>query len=87
MLTKLRRARLAAGYTQTQMGAMLGLTLAGYRQKEVEERGITIRQANQIARILGTTLDELFLDEKNHSSPKEEVHCISPHIHTESGVQ
>ena len=40
----------------------MGLTMAGYRQKETGERNLTIKEANKIAKILGTTLDPLFLD-------------------------
>lgn len=62
MLKKLRAARRAAKLTQTEMGKLMGLTMAGYRQKETEERNLTIKEANKIAKILGTTLDPLFLD-------------------------
>jgi len=41
----LRKARENAGFTQAQMGEKLGLTLAGYRQKEVGERKISIDEA------------------------------------------
>ncbi len=62
MLKKLRAARRAAKLTQTEMGKLMGLTMAGYRQKETGERNLTIKEANKIAKILGTTLDPLFLD-------------------------
>lgn len=62
MLKKLRAARRAAKLTQTEMGKLMGLTMAGYRQKETGERNLTIKEANKIAKILGTTLDPLFLN-------------------------
>lgn len=62
MLVKLRNARMAAGLTQAEMGKKLGLTMAGYRQKESGERKISIQEANQIVQILGLTLDDIFLD-------------------------
>ena len=61
-MKKLRAARRAAKLTQTEMGKLMGLTMAGYRQKETGERNLTIKEANKIAKILGTTLDPLFLD-------------------------
>lgn len=63
MLQKLKRARLSAGYTQAQMGEMLGLTMAGYRQKETGDRKISIEEANKIAKILNLTLDDIFFEE------------------------
>lgn len=62
VLVKLRNARMAAGLTQAEMGKKLGLTMAGYRQKESGERKISIQEANQIVQILGLTLDDIFLD-------------------------
>lgn len=62
MLEKLRQARVNAGLTQSQMGEKLGLTLAGYRQKEIGERKISIKEANKIANILGVTLDDIFFE-------------------------
>ncbi len=61
MMEKLRRARMAAGLTQAQMAEKMGLTLAGYRQKEVGLRKITVEEANQMVKILNTTLDNIFL--------------------------
>lgn len=61
-LYKLKLARKAAKLTQAEMGRLLGITMAGYRQKETGERNLTIKEANRIAQILGTTLDPLFLE-------------------------
>ena len=63
MLQKLKRARLSAGYTQAQVGEMLGLTMAGCRQKETGDRKISIEEANKIAKILNLTLDDIFFEE------------------------
>lgn len=60
MLDKLRKARKAAGLTQAQMGQRLGLTMAGYRQKESGERKISVEEANAIANILHVSLDDIF---------------------------
>lgn len=67
MLNKLRLAREKAGLTQSEMGRKLGLTLAGYRQKEVGERKISVEEANKMVKILGTTLDEIFLNSNNQN--------------------
>lgn len=66
-MNKLRLAREKAGLTQSEMGQKLGLTLAGYRQKEVGDRKISVEEANKIAKILGTTLDEIFLNFGNQN--------------------
>lgn len=57
----LRRARVAAGLTQAEMGAKLGLTMAGYRQKEIGERKINVDEARKMAEILGKSMDDIFL--------------------------
>lgn len=57
----LRSARVSAGLTQAQMGAKLGLTMAGYRQKETGERKITIEEAKKMAEVLGKSLNDIFL--------------------------
>lgn len=62
-MKKLRAARLAAGLTQAEMGKKLGLTMAGYRQKEVGERKISIEEAIKISNILHMSLDEIFFEE------------------------
>lgn len=67
VMNRLRRARLAAGYTQEEMGRKLGLTMAGYRQKEVGERKITVEEAARIAEILGTSMDDIFLSERHQN--------------------
>nr|DAH67094.1 MAG TPA: Helix-turn-helix XRE-family like protein [Caudoviricetes sp.] len=66
-MKRLRRARLAAGYTQEEMGRKLGLTMAGYRQKEVGERKITVEEAARIAEILGTSMDDIFLTDSHQN--------------------
>lgn len=67
MLERLRRARRAAGLTQAEMGEKLGITMAGYRQKETGERRISIEEANKIANILSVSLDDIFF-ESNQSN-------------------
>lgn len=64
IMQRLRNARVAAGLTQEEMGKRLGLTMAGYRQKEVGERKIYIDEANKIAAILNVTLNDLFFEDK-----------------------
>lgn len=67
MLKQLRNARLSAGLTQKKMGELLGLTMAGYRQKEIGQRRITIDEAQAIAKLLNKSLDDIFLDEINQN--------------------
>ena len=62
---ELRAARINAGLTQAEMGKRLGLTMAGYRQKETGERKITIEEAQKMASILGKSLDDIFLPSFN----------------------
>lgn len=57
----LRRARVEAGLTQAEMGDRLGLTMAGYRQKEIGDRKITVEEGRKMADILGKSMDEIFL--------------------------
>lgn len=57
----LRRARVEAGLTQAEMGERLGLTMAGYRQKEIGDRKITVEEGRKMADILGKSMDEIFL--------------------------
>lgn len=68
----LRRARVSAGLTQAEMGEKLGLTMAGYRQKEIGDRRITIEEATEMAKILGKSLDEIFLPSINRKDGKGE---------------
>lgn len=68
----LRRARVSAGLTQAEMGEKLGLTMAGYRQKEIGDRRITIEEATEMAKILGKSLDEIFLPSINQKDGKGE---------------
>ena len=68
----LRRARVSAGLTQAEMGEKLGLTMAGYRQKEIGNRRITIEEATEMAKILGKSLDEIFLPSINQKDGKGE---------------
>lgn len=63
MLEKLRKARLGAGLTQSQMAEKLGLKTAGYRQKEVGDRKISIKEAVKIAEVLNMSLDDIFLND------------------------
>ena len=71
VLERLRRARLAAGYTQEEMGRKLGLTMAGYRQKEIGDRKISVDEAAQIASILGVSMDDIFLPRFNQNDGNE----------------
>ena len=68
----LRRARVSAGLTQAEMGEKLGLTMAGYRQKEIGDRRITIEEATEMAKILGKSLDEIFLPAFNQKDGNRE---------------
>ena len=62
MTKKLRELRKKAGYTQADMGKMLGLSTAGYRQKETGKRKISVDEAGRMAQILKKTMDEIFLE-------------------------
>lgn len=62
---ELRKARVSAGLTQAEMGKKLGLTMAGYRQKETGERKITIEEARKMAEILDKRMDDIFLPSLN----------------------
>jgi transcriptional regulator with XRE-family HTH domain len=67
MYESLRRARIEAGLTQADMGEKMGLTMAGYRQKEIGDRKITIEDAQKISNILGKSLDDIFSPRVNQS--------------------
>lgn len=69
----LRKARVEAGLTQAEMGAKLGLTMAGYRQKETGERKITIDEASKIASILGKSIEDIFLPKFNQNDGNIEL--------------
>lgn len=62
MLNALKKARLTAGVTQTDLAAQLGVTSGAVGQWE---KGLTKPRPNrlkQIAQILGTTVDEIISD-------------------------
>jgi len=69
---KLKKARKEAKLTQKQMGEKLGLTLAGYRQKEVGERKISLPEAIEMAKILKVPFNDIFLEMDNHTDDKRE---------------
>jgi transcriptional regulator with XRE-family HTH domain len=57
----LRRFREEKNLTQEQMAELLGYSLSGYRKIEQGSRGLPIHKALKATRILGCSLEEIFL--------------------------
>lgn len=55
----LEKARLARGYTQEQVATAIGLSRPTYVQVETGKRDITLSQAESLAAMLRTSIDEL----------------------------
>lgn len=73
---QLRQARIEAGLTQAEMGAKLGLTMAGYRQKETGERKISIDEAQKMAEILGKNMADIFLPVINQNDELKSIESV-----------
>lgn len=63
MRTALRRARLRAGLTQSEVARRAGLTRASYTNIERGYKNPSVATALRIARILNKPVEELFSDE------------------------
>jgi transcriptional regulator with XRE-family HTH domain len=60
-LTKLRKARIRKGLTQKQLAEMVGISESYYCQLETGVRRLSLPLAQEIATILGKSLDSLFM--------------------------
>lgn len=58
--TELRKAREKAGLTQAQIAEKSGITTRAYQYYEAGEREPTVRIAKLIAKLLNSTVEELF---------------------------
>lgn len=65
MTNKIRFYRLKNGFTQTEVGKMLGLTDDAISNYETGRRTPNVYTALKLARVLGTTVEELFPLEDN----------------------
>ena len=63
----LRRLRLAAGYTQTQMGEMLGIKQTSYSQWETGTTRIPSYALQTLAFLLNCTIDQLLEERKEET--------------------
>jgi transcriptional regulator with XRE-family HTH domain len=57
----LKRIREEKKLTQEQMAVLLGYSVSGYRKIENGNRGLPIHKAMKAAKILGCSLNEIFL--------------------------
>lgn len=62
-MNRLRELRLKAGLTQLEMAKRLNISESFYCQLENGKRGIKVPMALNIAGILGTTVEDIFLPE------------------------
>ncbi|QGP92210.1 helix-turn-helix protein [Neomoorella glycerini] len=63
MRTALRRVRLQAGLTQSELARRVGLTRASYTNIEKGRKNPSVGTALRIARALNRPVEELFADE------------------------
>ncbi|MGB9860065.1 MAG: helix-turn-helix transcriptional regulator [Moorellaceae bacterium] len=63
MRTALRRARLRAGLTQSEVARRVGLTRVSYTNIERGYKNPSVLTALRIARLLGKPVEELFDDD------------------------
>jgi Predicted transcriptional regulators len=59
---KLKKARIAAGIDQADMGKKLGMQASGYQQKESGKRKFTVPEAVIIIRTLNRAFEDIFLE-------------------------
>lgn len=59
----IRALRMQQGFTQTQLSEMLGVSQAVYAQYELSGKVPNVFTAVKLARILGTTVEELVFGE------------------------
>ena len=57
---KLKAARETSGKTQAQVAKVVGITERGYRKLEAKEEYKAVDTAIRIARVLNSTVEELF---------------------------
>lgn len=60
MLERLRKLRIAKGFTCKQMADRLGLTKGTYSKKERGQIGLTLLDAHKIATIFDSSIDDIF---------------------------
>lgn len=63
MRSKLCKARLAVGLTQSELARRAGLTRASYTNIERGHKNLSMATALRIAQILNRSVEELFADE------------------------
>ncbi|MDK2882748.1 MAG: putative transcriptional regulator [Bacillota bacterium] len=63
MRNNLRKARLGAGLTQSEVARRVGLTRASYTNIERGYKNPSVVTALRIAQVLGRPVEELFADE------------------------
>lgn len=61
MGARIRKARAAKGWTQTDLGRRVGMVQHNVSAIETGQRAPTLEHALELARVLGMTLDELVL--------------------------
>lgn len=64
MLERLKTIRQSKGYTCSQMAKALGVTKATYSKKERGKITITLQEAQIIATLFKSTIDDIFFDNK-----------------------
>ena len=64
MFERLRNIRHSKGFTCAQMAKRLGITKATYSKKERGKIIITLQEAQKIALLFESTIDDIFFDEK-----------------------
>lgn len=88
---KVRYLRELKKITREQMASKLKISLPGYSKIERDEVDLTIDRANQIANILGITLNELIsFDEKyifNNYAHNQNAFVINSELHGENKKQ
>ncbi|ACX51293.1 transcriptional regulator, XRE family [Ammonifex degensii KC4] len=63
MRSSLRKARLRAGLTQSEVARLVGLTRASYTNIERGHKNPSVVTALRIAQVLNRSVEELFSDE------------------------
>lgn len=72
MRVKLRQLRKAAGMTQQELGAQVGISRNHYCQIETGEKNPSLKVSLRIKRVLNYTYDDLFFNQKRPISRHQE---------------
>jgi len=70
---RLKIHRMKNRLTQKQLAQMLGIATSTYNMIENGKRRVSLQRAKQLEEILGTKIDELFLDRKAVGISREET--------------